>query len=146
MTTIREATVDDVPALVAMGQRFIRGSVYATRLRENVAQMAVAAERLIASEDGMVLVLDAVSDLVGMIGLVFFEHHLSGEATAGEVFFWVDPEYRGRGLRLMRHAEQWARDKGATTIQMIAPTPDVGRLYERLGYAELEVSYGKELR
>lgn len=145
IVTVRAAEVSDVPGLVEMGRRFRRETVYATRLRENPTKMGDTATTLITSDDGLVLVLDYGGELVGVIGMVLYDHHLSGERTAGEVFFWVDPEHRGKGLRLMRQAERWARERAATTVQMIAPTPEVGRLYDRLGYAELETSYGKEL-
>lgn len=142
---VREATVDDVPALVAMGQRFRNETIYATRLPENTAQMGEIARRLIVEDNGHVLVVDRDGALVGTIGLLVFPHHFSGALTAAELFFWVNPEHRGHGVRLLRRAEQWARDRGATTMQMIAPTPEVGTLYTRLGYAALEVAYEKEL-
>jgi hypothetical protein len=34
---------------------------------------------------------------------------------------------------------------GAVKLFMIAPTPDVGQLYERLGYESLETTYQRAL-
>lgn len=150
-TVIREATADDVPALVAMGQRFRNSTVYARRLRDNPEQMAETGLMLIHSDDGLLLVADRGGAPIGMIGVLVFPHHLSGERTAGELFFWVDPEYRGYGVRLLRQAERWARERGATTMQMIAPVvidepdDDVGPFYARVGYHALEVAYEKDL-
>jgi GNAT superfamily N-acetyltransferase len=145
LTTIREATAADVPRLVEMGRRFRAESAYALRLADNPAQMATMAEYLIASDNGLVLVVERDGLLVGMIGVLVFPHPLSGALTAGEVVFWVEPEHRGYGVRLMRRAEQWAIARGATTMQMVSPTPEVGQFYARLGYHALEVAYEKEL-
>lgn len=150
-TVIREATHHDVPALVAMGLRFRNATVYATRLAENPEQMAALGRHLIDSEDGLLLVADRGGEPIGMMGVLVFAHHLSGARTAGEVFFWVEPAHRGYGIRLLRRAEQWAKARGATTMQMIAPVvvddpdQDVGPLYARVGYHALEVAYEKTL-
>jgi GNAT superfamily N-acetyltransferase len=144
-TIVRDATVADIPRLLVMGRRFRAETVYATRLPDNPDQMRALGERLITTPEGLLLVADQGWDLVGMIGVFLFVHHFSGLLTAGEVFFWVEPEHRGYGVRLLRRAEQWAAAHGATTMQMIAPTPEVGQLYDRLGYHALEVAYEKEL-
>ena len=144
-TAIRAATEADIATMVAMGQRFRNESVYAARLAENPDQMAAHGRMLLASDDGLLLVAARDGEVVGMIGALIFVHHLSGALTAAESFFWVNPDARGCGVRLLRAFERWARTRGATTVQMIAPTPEVEQLYARLGYAPLEVAYTKEL-
>lgn len=144
-TVIREAATDDVDRLVAMGRRFRDDTVYASRVRENVEQMAALTHRLIADENGLLLVVERAGTVVGMIGALLFPHHMSGDLTAGELFFWMEPEHRGYGVRLLVRAERWARERGATTMQMIAPSEEVGILYRRLGYSPLEVAYEKRL-
>ena len=140
---IRTATREDVPALVAMGERFADSPDYRLVLRNNPDQLAITAEMLVTSEIGTMLVLESDRQLVGMIGMVCMPHFLSGELFAGEVCWWVDPEHRGGGLRLMKAAEAWALARGALTIQMIAPNARVGQLYERLGYTWTESMYQK---
>jgi hypothetical protein len=46
----------------------------------------------------------------------------------------------------LRHADTWAAAHHAARIQMVAPTPDIGRLYERFGYAALETVYQRHVR
>ena len=141
---IRHATLDDVPAITAMGGQLIQ-SEYREILRENPAQMADVAIRLIESESGAVLVDEVNDAVVGMIGMFSTPHLLTGEIVAGELFWWVDPLHRGRGLRLLKQAEQWAHAKGATRIQMVAPNDRVGQLYARMGYLRMETSYQKDI-
>jgi GNAT superfamily N-acetyltransferase len=141
---IREASIDDVPRIVEMGLRFIRETVYAGRIAENPARMAALAEQLIAGSSMFVAEREGV--VVGMTGALFFEHPLSGEPFASELFWWVEPEARGSlGVRLLRRLVEWARARGAVALTMIAPTPAVEALYERLGMERVEVSYLRRL-
>lgn len=142
---IREATLDDVPAIVDMGLQFLRTSDYKEALGENPTQIAATVNWLIADKNGVVLVADYDCGLIGMIGLLIFTHHFSGESIAGELAWWVNPEHRGFGVRLLKAAERWAAERGAERMQMIAPSGEVGRIYERLGYTLVETAYQRNL-
>ena len=133
-----------MPRIVEMGRRF-RDLIYKDLLADNPAQMQAISERLISGDDGVILVLERFDRVVGMIGMVLFDHHLSAERVAGEVAWWIEPESRGDGLRLMRAAEQWAIDSGAVKVQMIAPNERVGQVYSRLGYIQMEVGWQKNV-
>jgi GNAT superfamily N-acetyltransferase len=140
---IREATLDDVPVLVDMGMRFAQSDAYNQVLRDNPVQIEQMARMLITSAVGFMLVLEKAGHIEGMIGMLCTPHFLSGDMFAGEICWWVNPEHRGDGVRLMRSAESLAHERGATTIQMIAPDERVGRFYERLGYRRIDTSYQK---
>lgn len=136
---VRDATLADVPDLVAMGGKFIAHSAYAGRLRDDPEARAGLMRRLIENDDGAVFVLEGGR---GMIGMIAYRHPISGDLVAGEVFWWCEC---GRGVELFRAAEAWAIGFGVTAIQMVAPNARVGRLYERLGYAPLESVYQREI-
>jgi GNAT superfamily N-acetyltransferase len=146
-TTIRAATLEDVPRLVAMGTRFRAGSAYAAAMPANAAQMAQTAAAVIRHADGVVFVTEADGDLTGMIGLQVYVHPFSGARVAGELFWWVEPEARGDGVRLLRRAEAWAAAQGAAQLQVGAPAdaPGVARLFARRGYVALETAYLKPI-
>ena len=138
---IREATPADIPRCVEMGRCFLL-DVYAGLLDENPGQMAQIGADLIEKETGLLLVAEGDGGrLVGMIGMVIVPHPLSGALVAAELFWWMDPTARGAGVRLLKRAERWARDRGIATVQMTAPNPGVGHLYERLGYQAVETAY-----
>jgi RimJ/RimL family protein N-acetyltransferase len=105
--TIRQATAEDIPPMVAMGLRFLKNSPYVKHLAENAEQMAKLGESLLASAGGM-LVAEAYGQIVGMLGYIVYDHFISGEKTAGEVFWWVEPEHRGAGLKLLYELERIA--------------------------------------
>lgn len=142
---IREATLDDVSQLLEMGKHFLAQTAYGHRLGTNVEQMAKTAVALIDQDNGVVFVVAQGTALLGMIGVLRFQHHLSGEPVAAEVFWWVEPEARGVGVRLMKRAEAWAKAHGAVRFQMVSPEPKVGQLYERMGYQAIEVAYERTL-
>lgn len=142
--TIREATSGDVDALVAMGTRFL-GSVYAQKIRANADALRQFSLGLLASHDAVIYVAERHGAVVGMMGLMRYVHPMSGELTASEVMWWVDPEHRGCGVRLFRVGEAWATAPGVTVIQMIAPSPDVERFYARVGYEPVERTFQKRV-
>ncbi len=144
--TIRDAVIGDVPRIVEMGQHFLRASSYADQITENPTQFGKMATTCIDSPDGVVLLAEGRGgDVVGMIGLLIFAHHLSGQRTAGEICWWVEPTARGTGVQLLKAAEAWAVAHHAETLQMVAPTAQVATIYERYGYRLSEVAYLKVL-
>jgi GNAT superfamily N-acetyltransferase len=140
---IRAAVAADVPALVALGQRFLAESSYAGILPNNPSQMAATARSLIELVNGAVFV-NGDEELSGAIGLLKFVHHFSGKLTVGECFFFVDPAARGSlGVRLLTAAKQWAIEQGATTLQLVAPegATRVEAFYQALHCTPLERAY-----
>jgi N-acetylglutamate synthase-like GNAT family acetyltransferase len=136
---IRRATADDVPALVAMGARFLAEGPYA-------ATRPTSADALEAFVAHMVSHAYVVRSDHGMLAGHAFAHPITGEPTASEVAWWVEPEARGglAALRLLTHFEAWAADHGVRAVQMIAPAGTrLGRLYARYGYRELETTWEK---
>lgn len=146
--TIRAAVLEDVPCLVEMGRRMRASTSYAATLAENPDQMRTTATNLIQQLGVVFVSEDRGGLLVGMIGLVVFDHFISGVPTVSEAFFWVEPEARGTvGVRLLKHAMRWAQSIGAQRLAMIQPVGEtrVGELYERLGFTCIELAWEKDL-
>jgi GNAT superfamily N-acetyltransferase len=140
---IRTATEHDMERLIEMGERFIAETPYRDLTSAKPERMM---ETLIQTmTTGVVLVSEAQGAITGMIGVVAYDHPYSGELTGFDAFWWVEPEHRGHGVRLMRAAETWARDQGAVKMQMVAPSPRVELLYQRLGYTAIETAYQRSL-
>jgi len=140
---IRLACGADIPRLVEMGLRFRRESEYVDVLAENADKMTQLATQL--ANSGCLVVSERDGQIVGMLGYVLYPHFLSGELVSGEVFWWVEPEHRGEGLKLLRAAEDRSKSFGATSMQMIAPNERVAALYKRLGYKAVETTYQRPL-
>ena len=137
---MRVATHDDVERIIDMGERFVREK-YAGHIGVSREASAATLAMMIESPNMLLLVEEH-----GVIGVILFKHPFSGELVASETFWWVDPEHRGAGIRLMREAERWARERGAVKMQMGEPAGSaMARFYERVGYAPIESTYQREL-
>jgi hypothetical protein len=138
--TIRHATERDTEALVALGATFLATSPYRVHLPPNPDQWRRTVAWLIAH--GAVFVAERNGGIDGMLGAALAPHPMSGELFGSELFWWVRPEARGTtGLKLLRAAEAWTRAQGGAFLQLAAPDARAERLYERLGYARIEVGY-----
>lgn len=138
MTTIRSATREDVPAIVAMGERFYAASGYesiAPVARESIAGLA-----LLTMESGVMLVAEADGELVGMVSLFLEPFTFNPAVTlATELAWWIEPDHRGGMLavRMMAALEESCRAKGAQWVRMATlatSPPQASAIYERLGY------------
>lgn len=139
---LRVAVLADVPALVALGVRFLADSPYGAMIATNPDQIAALMTGLITEADGVVFVTATDGALDGMIGLAVHPDLLSGEKISSEFFWWS----HGRsGLRLLRAGEQWALDHGAVRIHMIAPTDQVAKIYAARGYDRAETIWQRRL-
>ena len=142
---IRRATEEDTGRLVEMGRRFVAETAYRDLIAVQPEKLAGVITTMLANPEAVVLVSGLDATLTGMIALLVYDHPYSGERMAFEAVWWVEPEARGDGVRLLRAAEQWARERGAIAMQMVAPNERVGNLYARLGYAPVETSYQRSL-
>ena len=147
----RVATSADVPRLVEMFQRFVASSQYANYVGQSPSHCTAMIESMMAQGEDSPLAYQifVVGDdpIVGMLGVMVCVQPFSGETVASELFWWLDPEYRGHGGWLLRRAEKWAQSKGAVRMSMMAPIdkPRVAETYMKLGYAEVERVFSKDL-
>jgi GNAT superfamily N-acetyltransferase len=143
LSNIRPAVESDIPRMVDMGVKFNEQSPYSKHLKISREKVAAMGKQLIDANG--LLVSERDGQIVGMIGFIVHNHFMSGETVAGEVFWWVEPEFRGDGLRLLKEAEKRAREAGAKKMHMIAPTDQVATVYERVGYDFVESTFQKSL-
>lgn len=140
---IRRATHEDIPRIVEMGGQFIE-TTFPAAMTFNGPAIAILAQQLMDGEDGTVFVAEHDHRVSGMIALIMMRQPMSDELLAVELVWWVETHGRD-GLQLLAEAEHWGRSKGATRLQMIAPSERVCQLYERLGFRKVEVAYIRAL-
>lgn len=126
-----------------MGQRFRKESSYAKHLRDNSEQMANLAKQMI--DAGTALVDERNGTIVGMLLYIIFDHFMSGDRMGIEVAWWMEPEHRGNGLRLVIEFKKRAKAAGAKFYQMISPNKDVEALYQYMGMWYVESAWQGEL-
>lgn len=149
MTSIRKATLDDVPQIVRMSAAFYPTTHYAQWCPMDEDSVAGLATGLI--DNDVFFVAENEGELVGMVGVIFVPFMFNQSHTyATEIVWWVAPAARGTSVasRLLTAIEAPCRERGAARIQMVHmpnSPPQAAALYERMGYARSEISYTKEL-
>lgn len=145
---VRKATDADAQRIVEMGKRSLEIGPYKDEIGDNTEVTLRLFKLLLDNPQAEILVLDAGDgQAVGLFAMLLFPHYFSGEKTAQELMWYVEPEHRagGAGLQLLRQAEEMARGTGATRFQLTAPTEALGSLYKRCGYHQIEVGYQRKL-
>ena len=141
---IREATEKDIPALVEMGREFFKLTGLPIEYSgDSVAKMI---GNLIDGESAVVFVDEEVKSAIA--GLVYPFYFNTDILSGNEMFWWVSPEKRGTGIKLMDKLEEWARDKGADLFQMTClheGHEKIGSYYQRRGYKPTEHNFMRSL-
>lgn len=144
---IRLLTVYDLPLASQMGPKFYaEGKVPG----EFIPEVFVASwTTLIDRGLGFIVGLFEESKLCGCLGAAVTKCLNSGKLIASEMFWFVLPEARGGGLRMLQAYEDEAKRRGAVRCSMalikgLQPEA-LGKLYERRGYRAFEIAYSKEL-
>lgn len=137
---IRPATLDDIPALLDLGEEFAREAGVIERTGWNEQDVSALLVTLIESPDGIVMVSES-----GMIGGYVAGHPFNQETRMFVELFWRAKD--GQGKALLEAAEAAARARGASKSIMVAMhgMERTERLYGRLNYRPVEAQFMKEL-
>ena len=147
---IRAATLDDLPAIAEMGERFHAEAGWADVAAYD-RQHCIASLQAMLDGAGVVLVAETAGKVVGIAGGLYFPLYFNhAHRTGQELFLYVEPGLRdGTGARLLTALEDAARDAGCQSWIMIAldrVSPEAtGRLYQRRGYRPAEHSWIRRL-
>lgn len=138
---IRPATHEDLPRIVEMGKQFIE-DVYPAAITFSPEHLTDLGGKLIDGT-GMLSVAEYCGRIIGFVAVIVVTQPMSGETIAVELTWWVDPDMRGgrAAILLFEEAKKWGRSKGATRLQMVAPSDKVCRFYEKIGGVRAEVAY-----
>ena len=144
---IREASGDDMPELVELGQQFAAASPYAEHYSEE--QFISILYRLLSMETAACFVAEKDGHVIGFIFAVLSSMWFNQTVPiVGEIAWWVSPEHRGRaGLLLLKQLEQWAAERKAVLLS-VCEFDTVGKglssVLERRGFTAVEKNYYKK--
>jgi len=147
VTTIRHAEPADLARIVEMGETFVASSHFKDLGPADPHRIAALTRTLAQHPDGCVFVAEVEGRVVGMLAGHIPVHPMLDVVMASELVWWVDVAHRtGRvGLRLLTAFEGWARDHGASHVQMIAPNEKVAAFYDRLKFERVEIAYARRV-
>ena len=145
---VRPAKRRDWPAIAALGAEFWGQLDYP----EPYDIKSIIRLLLRLEESGILLLAEDGGLPFGFIALSVSNLAFAEAKQATEVAFYVQPEHRTAGLRLIREAEAEAQRQGVRYFHMISLAcmdqegrDRAGDLYIRRGYVLVERFYRKEL-
>ena len=97
---------------------------------------------------GVVLVDIEQDVLRGAIGGYVSPDVCDGAMTLHEGFWYVYPEHRGSGVKLLKAFTEEGKKRGAERMTMIHLNfngPSLAKLYEREGFKPVQTTYMKEI-
>jgi GNAT superfamily N-acetyltransferase len=136
VTTIRPATQNDVPAIVAM---LADDPLGARREQPGDPAYLAAFTALAADPRQLLVVAEQDGAPVGTLQLTFIPGLSRRGATRAQieaVRVWADRRGSGLGQELVRWAIDTARERGCVLVQLTTDNSrtDAHRFYERLGF------------
>lgn len=129
---IREATPDDIPALLEMGGRFAAKAKLSEHCGYDCNSMAKTFAAMIEGEHFCLFIGDR-----GAIGGIKAPHPFNhAKLMADELFWWSEgPD----GADLLEAYEEWAGDAMIRMTALETVNPErMSKYYQRRGYAPLE--------
>lgn len=150
--TIREAILDDLPALARIGRKFYEEAELPGEYSE--AQFVRSWTFLLGRGVGVILMAEnGDGPPVGAVAaLASPSLYVEGRTCLDEAFWYVDPDRRGgmTAMRLFRAMEDFAKssgvhDQGFVHLEKLQPAT-LKEVYERRGFKMVETHYRKELQ
>lgn len=147
---IRQATLDDLPAVSRVGRLFYEEAGLPGEYREE--RFVESWAGILGNGLGVILISDSGSELPdGGVGAFLIPDIYTDDLIADEAFWYIAPERRGGmlALRLFVAIERWARDSGADRqnfvhLQNLEPAK-LKQLYEAKGYHMIQSLYSKKV-
>lgn len=139
-------TKEDIRSVAYMAYNFSKESKHVIVDPERPAESYWG---MIQSGTAAMLMLMEGDKCVGGLGCIKYPDLHSGELFAVETFWYVLPDHRGEGIKLLDAFEKWAADNGCVKCAMIHMVDSMSsaleRLYRMRGYKLVEKHYVKEV-
>lgn len=147
ITTPRHLPLAEIDSLLPLSREFYASSRFLGDF--DIEKFRGIWTQLLNSNMGVIFVVEEGSEPVGVIGGFVHAELYSGKVVAEEMFWFASPTKRGVGVKLYRAFENWARERGAETLQMVHlmdSMPDkLESFYTHMGFEPVEMRYSKRL-
>lgn len=144
MTTYRHAVAADLPEMLELGLQLL-ATAYGEHCRPSRDALTGVFNHVFGDPLSAMYVAERDGAMVGAFVLWVYPHPMTGERTGTEVMWWSNPVARGCGLKLYHLAKRWAREHQVQVLQMMSPSAETDRLYERLGLTAIERTFQERL-
>lgn len=143
---IKQAFGSDIRRVTEMASHF---SEHTDHVLVDVNHATTMYTGFIGSGEGVMFYMEKDGEITGGIGGICAPDLHHPRVIAVETFWFVLPEHRGGGIKLLERFELWAKDKKCDLVALIHLSdsyPDIlEKIYLRRGYSLVEKHYLKEV-
>jgi GNAT superfamily N-acetyltransferase len=144
---IRKATASDLPGLYLMIKGLFAEAKEPAKIKASA--WILNWTKLIEMGMGVVLISEQDGKPTGAIAGFVHPDISDGVLTLSEAFWYVTPESRGHGIKLLKAFEDFAKSSGCERVMMIhlleINAEALSKIYARRGYKAIEIHYVKDL-
>ena len=148
---VRTAKLPDVPALVALGQKFIKEAPNYSGRKFDANALQQNLENIVGGQ-GAIFVAENKGEIVGGIVCLTTKDWFNNDVIAFEQVFYISPEYRATqaSFLLIEAFIAWSKNMRASRIQC-GTTTGINtrgciRLYEHFGFTQYGTVLDLELK
>ena len=149
---VRKATEADLPEYIKLAQAFHTASPMHGSISFDVPGYSQFYLSSLQNDSVGVWLAEIENNIVGICGAVAYPLYFNPSAlVVQELWWWLTPASRGSGAggQLFKQIEQWAKDKDASALFMIALEDNRAKkmenLYIRAGFKPMERTFIKEV-
>lgn len=145
--TPRQIALSEIDILLPLSREFYSSSRFLVEF--DIEKFRQIWTQLMNADMGVILVIEEGGEPVGALGGFVHAELYSSKVVAEEMFWFASKEKRGVGVKLYRAFENWARLRGAETLQMVhlmdSMPEKLSNFYAHMGFEPVEMRYSKRL-
>ena len=149
---VRKATETDLPEYIKLAQAFHTASPMHGSIGFDVPGYSQFYLSSLQNDSDGIWLAEIENKIVGICGALVYPLYFNPSAlVVQELWWWLTPASRGSGAggQMFKQIEQWAKDKNASALFMIALEDNRAKkmenLYIRAGFKPMERTFIKEV-
>ena len=149
---VRKATEADLPEYIKLAQAFHAASPMHGSIGFDVPGYSQFYLSSLQNDNIGIWLAEIENNIVGICGALVYPLYFNPSAlVVQELWWWLTPASRGSGAggQMFKQIEQWAKDKNASALFMIALEDNRAKkmenLYIRAGFKPMERTFIKEV-
>jgi N-acetylglutamate synthase-like GNAT family acetyltransferase len=149
---VRKATEADLPEYIKLAQAFHTASPMHGSIGFDVPGYSQFYLSSLQNDSIGIWLAEIENNIVGICGALVYPLYFNPSAlVVQELWWWLTPASRGSGAggQMFKQIEQWAKDKNASALFMIALEDNRAKkmenLYIRAGFKPMERTFIKEV-
>jgi len=146
---VRNATAFDLDKYVVLAEKFHAASPMHGAIDFDPKGYAEFYISALQNESMGIWLAEIENKVVGIVGAIAYPLYFNPNAlVVQELWWWLDPAFRGEGNKMFKQIELWAKERNAAALFMIALEDDraakMEKVYQRAGFKPIERTFMKE--